>query len=191
VLDAVQGGVTMVQLREKHTPAREFTQLARQLMRALAPYKIPLIINDRVDIALAVRASGAHIGQSDIPAADARRLLRRAILGVSVQNADEAREAEKTGADYLGAGVAYATGTKTDYQGTIGAEGVRAICEAVRIPVAAIGGINAANIGELAAIPRLAGASVVSAILSAEDIRAAARELRSLWDGAPCRSQNT
>jgi len=194
VLEAVWGGAGMVQLREKDAPAREFAALAARLLELLRPHAIPLIINDRIDIALAVRADGAHIGQSDIPAEEARRLLRRVrpfgkrpILGVSVKNAAEARQAEKDGADYLGAGVIYPTETKTDYQETIGAEGAREIAAAVHIPVVAIGGINKTNIAELAAIPRLAGAALVSAILSADDIRASAQELKSIWDEASCR----
>jgi len=194
VLEAVWGGVTMVQLREKDCPANEFVHLAARLKEVLAPHGVPLIINDRIDVALAARADGAHIGQSDIPATDARRLLRRTrpfgkrlLLGVSVQNAAEARQAEKDGADYLGAGVVYPTNTKTDYQDTIGANGVKEICAAVRIPVIAIGGINKTNILELAGVPLLAGTSIVSAILSADDVRSAARELKTLWEGTPCR----
>jgi thiamine-phosphate pyrophosphorylase len=186
VLEAVAGGATMVQLRDKNISAREVTELARRLVQALRPHRIPLIINDRIDITLAVKAAGAHIGQDDLPIADARRMLRRRVLGVSVQNAHQAREAEKLGADYLGAGPVYATNTKIDYHNTIGADGLRDICDAVRIPVAAIGGIHAANIGELAAIPRLAGVSVVSAILAADDVQAAARGLKFLWENTPC-----
>jgi thiamine-phosphate pyrophosphorylase len=194
VLEAVFGGVTMVQLREKDCPANEFAALAARLKEVLAPHAVPLIINDRIDIALAVRADGAHIGQSDIPAALARRILKRAhpfgkrpILGISVENAALARQAEKDGADYLGAGVTFSTNTKTDYQSTIGINGVKEICAAVQIPVIAIGGINKTNLGELAKVPGLAGASLVSAILAADDVRGAARELKNLWEGASCR----
>ena len=193
VLEAVWGGVTMVQLREKDCPANEFASLAARLKEVLTPHAVPLIINDRIDIALAMRADGAHIGQSDIPVPEARRLLKRGrpfgkrpILGVSVQNLAEARQAEKAGADYLGAGVVYPTSTKTDYKDTIGIHGLQAVCSGVRIPVIAIGGTNAANIGELAGVPRLAGVAVVSAILTAGDIRDAARELKTLWEGESC-----
>ena len=201
VLEAVLGGVGIVQLREKDCSARDFVALGRRLQEILAPHAVPLIINDRIDVALAIGADGVHVGQEDITTADARRILdafpiprhkrkrgggKRLILGVSVEDANQARQAEKDGADYLGASVVYATNTKTDYQKTIGADGVREICNAVDIPVVAIGGINTTNIHELAAIPKLAGVALVSAILSAPDIQNAARQYATLWKEHTC-----
>jgi thiamine-phosphate pyrophosphorylase len=175
---AVRGGVTMVQLREKEAPAREFLALAKELLSLLRPLHIPLIINDRLDIALASGADGLHLGRSDLPPAEARRIGgKRLIIGVSAAAPEEAREAERAGADYIGAGAVFPTGSKADAGAAIGLEGLKEICAAVKIPVAGIGGIgpgNARAVREAGA----AGVAVISSILSRPDIREAAAALR-------------
>lgn len=182
VLAAVAGGVTAVQLREKALPTRDLLALARALVKAVRPLGVPLIINDRLDIALAADADGVHVGQDDMDAATCRRLIGRdRILGISVSTPEEAIAAEKAGADYLGAGVVFETKTKTDYQSTIGVEGLTLISNAVKIPVIGIGGIGLTNIAELAKIPQLAGVAIVSAILAAARPEQAARELQEIW----------
>lgn len=172
----------MVQLREKTACTRELVALAESLQELLAPRRVPLIINDRIDVALAVGAAGAHLGQNDMPAARARRLLGDGrLLGVSVSTVEEARRAESDGADYLGVSPLYATPTKTDTPPAVGLAGLRALRAATRGPLVAIGGLAAANL-----LPVLAsgadGIAVVSAIMAAEDPAAAARELRALID---------
>ena len=180
VRQAVAGGVTVVQLREKAASTRELVALAESLQELLAPRHVPLIIDDRVDVALAVGAAGVHLGQSDMPAARARRLLPDGrLLGVSVSTVEEARRAESDGADYLGVSPIYATPTKTDTPPAVGLAGLRALRAATRVPLVAIGGLAAANL-----LPVLAsgadGIAVVSAIMAADDPAAAARELRLL-----------
>ena len=182
VARAVSAGVTVVQLREKEITTRAFVALAEDLVRLLRPRGIPLIVNDRIDVALAADADGAHVGQDDMPAALARRLLgERRLLGVSVSTPDEAIRAVADGADHLGAGVVFPTATKTDYDGTIGLAGLAAITAVATVPIVAIGGIGAANIAGLAALPGLAGVAVVSAILGQPDPGAAAAGLAALW----------
>ncbi len=185
VLKAVSGGVTAVQLREKSASTREMVELARNLVRALRPFRVPLIINDRVDVALAADADGVHIGQDDMDATSARHLIGRdRILGVSASTTAEARAAEKAGADYIGGGVVFDTSTKSDYTGTIGIEGLARIVDAVDIPVVAIGGIGPGAADSLRVIPGLAGLAVVSAILKAPDPATAASEILSRWRSA-------
>ncbi len=182
VLQAVSGGVTAVQLREKNLPTREFVALARALAHALRRLKVPLIINDRLDVALAADADGVHLGQDDMDAITARHLIGRdRLLGISASTAEEALAAERDGADYIGGGVVFETATKADYAGTIGIKGLSSIVHAVRIPVVAIGGIGPATIPALRSVPGLAGLAVVSAILKAEDPRKAASSLLDLW----------
>lgn len=181
--EAVAAGVTVVQLREKEITTRAFIALAEDLVRLLRPRGIPLIVNDRIDVALAADADGAHVGQDDMPAVLARRLLgERRILGVSVANPAEAAAAILAGADCLGAGVVFPTQTKTDYDGTIGLAGLEAITAMATVPVVAIGGIGATNLATLAAIPSLSGVAVVSAILGQPDIGAATRHLAAIWN---------
>ena len=173
---AIQGGVTVVQLREKDCTGREFLQIAKDVKQITDAYEIPLIINDRIDIAMAVDADGVHLGQSDIPAHTARELLGPdKILGVSAHNPEEARKAQEDGADYLGCGAAFVTGTKLDAK-PITAEMMKAVTESVEIPVVAIGGITEDNIPKLTG-RGLAGAAVVSAIFAAEDPRKASERL--------------
>lgn len=182
VLDAaLRGGVTMIQLREKEASSREFFDLAIQVRELAHSHGVPLWINDRLDIALAVEADGLHIGQSDLPAAVARRLMPPAMkLGVSAQTVEQAIQAERDGADCLGVGAIFPTGTKSDAK-PVSADELQRIKQTVRIPIVAIGGINAGNL----ALPMRCGAdgvAVVSAIMSASDPEAAARELREKID---------
>jgi thiamine-phosphate pyrophosphorylase len=175
---AVLGGVGMVQLREKDLGGGEFFALARELRDLTRRFGVPLIINDRLDIALASGADGVHLGQDDLPLREARRVAGPdLIIGVSAHSPAEAVAAERDGADYLGCGAVYPTGTKADIRGVIGLEGLAAVCAAVRIPVIGIGGIGPAN---AAAVIRAgaAGLAVISSILSQEDAREAAALLR-------------
>jgi thiamine-phosphate pyrophosphorylase len=178
VEEAVRGGVTVVQLRAKHLPYPEFLELGRRLASVLRKRRVPLIVNDRADVALACGADGVHLGQEDMPLALVRRVMGKGTLfGVSVHTPEEAREAERLGADYVGAGPAYATASKATDLPPIGPEGIRRIKASVTIPVVAIGGITAENARAL----REAGAdgiAVVSAILGATDARRAARGLK-------------
>ncbi len=182
VAAAVQGGVTIVQLREKDCPTRDFIDLARAVAGRLAGTRVPLLINDRVDVALAVGADGVHIGQSDMPYADARRLLGPdAIIGLSVESPDHAREAEHLDVDYLGLSPVFVTPTKRELEQELGLDGVRAIRSCSRHKLVAIGGIQHDNLpGVMAA--GADGVAVVSAICSAPDPLQATRRLARLFD---------
>ena len=178
VREAVAGGVTCVQLREKNGGTREFLEEARAVQAALRGTGVPLIVNDRVDVALAIGADGVHLGQRDMPIADARRLGPPGwIIGVSAESAEDAIRAERDGADYVGASPVFATPTKTDHAEPLGLDGLRRMRAAVKLPLVAIGGIHPGNAREVI----LAGAdglAVVSAIVAADDPRAAAEILR-------------
>ena len=182
VTEAVAGGVTVVQLREKDASAGEFIALARRLMLLLRPLGIPLIINDRVDVALAADADGVHIGQSDMSCEDARRLLGPdKIIGLSVESFDDIAQANALDVDYVGISPVYGTPTKTDTAEPFGLDGLR---KAVRMsvhPVVAIGGMNAATIADVMAAGA-DGVAVVSAICSAENVREASAELKAIVD---------
>jgi thiamine-phosphate pyrophosphorylase len=179
VEEAIAGGVTMVQIREKETSTLEFYRIVCEVKAITRRRRIPLVINDRLDIALAAGADGLHIGRSDLPLREARRLAGNAMfIGVSASTAEEALEAERGGADYIGAGAVYPTGSKIDAGEAIGIEGLAGICAAVKIPVVGIGGINAEN-APLVARAGAAGAAVISAILSQDNIRAAAAALKA------------
>ncbi|MCF0176319.1 MAG: thiamine phosphate synthase [Bacteroidales bacterium] len=184
VSEAVKGGVTMVQLREKEADTREFVDLAQRLKKLLAPLGVPLIINDRIDVALAVDADGVHIGQSDMPYETVRRLLGPAkIIGLSVENMEEVLEANSLDVDYIGVSPVYATATKTDTAKPFGLEGLREAVKLSKHPAVAIGGMNA---GTAAAVMACGpdGIAVVSAIVSADSPREASRELLTLVDGS-------
>ena len=180
VSEAVQGGVTVVQLREKDASTGEFIELARRLMKLLKPLRIPLIINDRVDVALAVDADGVHIGQSDMSYEDARRLLGPdKIIGLSVENFEDIEAANALDVDYIGISPVYGTPTKTDTAEPFGLEGLRKAVQMSVHPTVAIGGMNASTIGEVMDAGA-DGVAVVSAICSAEDISKATSELRTI-----------
>lgn len=178
---ALDGGVTCLQLREKTASAGEILALARTLLPLCRARRVPLLINDRVDIALAAGADGVHLGRDDLPLPEARALLGPdRILGATAHTVEEALRAQAEGADYLGVGAMFPTGTKTDTVPT-SADTLKAICAAVSIPVVAIGGVNAQNLPTLAGTG-IAGAAVVSAIFSQRDLTAAARTLRTAAD---------
>lgn len=175
---ALQGGVTLLQLREKDKSTREYIELAEKVHTITKRYEVPLIIDDRVDVALAVDAEGVHVGASDMPVATARKLMgREKIVGATAKTVPWAKEAYEQGADYLGVGAIYPTTTKVKTVLT-STDTLREICNAVPIPVNAIGGLNKDNIDVLAGIP-VAGICVVSAIMKAEDPKQAATELKA------------
>ncbi len=178
---AVEGGVTIVQLRAKHLRSGAFVELAFEVARRLKAKGIPLLVNDRADVALACGASGVHLGQEDMPVPLARRLLGPgATIGISVNTPDEARRAEEEGADYVGAGPAYPTATKETGLAALGPAGIGIIKRAIRIPVVAIGGIGTGNAAEIASAGA-DGIAVISAILGAPDARLAAEELKKAY----------
>ena len=176
---ALKGGVTCVQLREKAMDDAAILREAREIHALCRQYGVPFIVNDRVEIAIACGAEGVHVGQDDMAAGDVRRLAGEGmILGVSVHTVDEALEAIQNGADYLGLGAVFPTSTKTDVE-QMANETVRAICDAVDVPVVAIGGINQKNMRKLSG-SGVDGVALVSAIFSETDIEAACRDLRKL-----------
>ncbi|MCI9636302.1 MAG: thiamine phosphate synthase [Hungatella sp.] len=176
---ALRGGVTCVQLREKDLDEALFLQEARELRGLCCQYKVPFIVNDNVDIAIACKADGVHVGQEDLAAGEVRRRIGdEMILGVSVHTVEEARQAVRDGADYLGLGAVFPTSTKPDAD-PMSREILRAICDAVDVPVVAIGGINRDNLLRLAG-SGVDGVALVSAIFSAEDVEGACRDLRAL-----------
>lgn len=175
---AIRGGVSCVQLREKGCSTREFMDEARLLKALLAGTGVPLFINDRLDVALAVGADGVHLGQNDLAIADARRLVgNRMIIGISAESVADAVRAEAEGADYIGASPVFTTPTKTDTAPPLGLDGLRAIRRAVQLPLVAIGGINADNAAQVLRAGA-DGLAVVSAIVSAPCPRTAAAGLR-------------
>ncbi len=180
VFDAAEGGVTMVQLREKDCSTLEFYQQAMLLKECLRPYHIPLIINDRLDIALACDAEGLHIGQSDIPYDIARKLLGKdKIIGLSVECLQDAVDANELDVDYIGISPVFGTPTKTDTSPALGLEGIREIVKISRHPAVGIGGINQTNAADIIEAGA-DGISVVSAIMSATDPKQAAFQLMSI-----------
>lgn len=188
VSEAVAGGVTVVQLREKEASTGEFISLARRLVKLLKPLDVPLIINDRVDVALAVDADGVHIGQSDMPYEDARRLLGPdKIIGLSVESFEDIEKANALDVDYIGISPVYGTPTKTDTAEPFGLEGLRKAVEMSAHPTVAIGGMNASTIGQVMTAGA-DGVAVVSAICSAENIREATSYLKAIVDADSNRS---
>lgn len=180
VAQAVEGGVNIVQIREKTLSTRAFIEEAREIQAYLKPKGIPLLINDRVDVALAIGADGVHLGQSDMPYPLARKLLGpKALIGLSVDTQEELLQAESSDVDYLGIGPVYPTTTKTDHKGFLwGTEGLRWARSHSRHRLIAIGGINETNAFEVAKTG-VDGIAVVSAIVSAQDPREVARCLRA------------
>lgn len=178
VRESLEGGVTFLQLREKDMDPRQFYEEALDIQALCRSHGIPFVINDNVELAMQVNADGVHVGQSDMEAGDVRRLLGPdKILGVSVQTAAQARLAEQRGADYLGVGAVFPTGSKADAD-AVSLQTLRAITEAVSIPVVAIGGITRDNVSELSGTG-IDGVAVISAIYAQTDIRSAAEELKA------------
>jgi len=183
VEEAIRGGATLVQLREKEISSKEYLELAQRVKEVTDRHDIPLIINDRIDIALAVDADGVHLGPEDLPVPLARKLLGDGkIIGSSAASVDEALLFQAQGADYLGVGAVFPTATKRGTE-KVGLEDLRGIKSAVHIPVVAIGGINAENAKPVMETG-VDGVAVVSAIMNQTDIREAARQLLSLLRGA-------
>ena len=179
VEDALKGGVTCVQLREKELDEGAFLQEAIEIQALCKRYNVPFFINDNVEIAVKCKADGIHVGQEDMKAAQVRqRVGKDMMIGVSVHSVEEALEAVKNGADCLGVGAMFSTSTKTDAD-VLPKEILRAICEAVDIPVVAIGGISKENMMELSGTG-VDGVALVSAIFAAEDIESECRQLHSL-----------
>ena len=185
VEQAILGGVTLVQLREKAIASKEFYERALRIKAICHHYNVPLLINDRVDIALAVEADGVHIGQSDLPCGVVRQLLGKdKIIGVSARTAQQAIQAQADGADYLGVGAMFATSTKQDAK-TVSVETLNDIRQSVTLPIVAIGGINHTTLPALqqalqAADTSIDGVAVVSAILGQKDVKLASEKLKEM-----------
>lgn len=176
---AVAGGVTCVQLREKNSSTRDFIAQGRALAKILAPTAVPLIINDRVDIALVVGAQGVHLGQKDMDLADARALAPDLILGISVENLDQALKAQDQGADYLGLSPVFSTPTKTDTAPALGLAGIRAMAKKIQIPMVGIGGLGPHNAAQVIQAG-CHGLAVVSALMTPINVYQAAQELKNI-----------
>ena len=189
VEEALEGGATFVQLREKEAPQAEVVLRARALAPLCRAAGVPFVVNDDVEAARCAGADGVHVGQDDAACAEARaKLGPDAIVGVSVQTVEQARAAQEAGADYLGVGAVFGTPTKPD-AADVGAEGLAAICAVVDIPVVAIGGLNAATIPALVGTGA-DGVAVVSAIFAAADVRAATDELLTITKETLCLETN-
>ncbi len=182
VKESLDGGVTFLQLREKDLDDENFLKEAVELKGLCKEYKVPFVINDNVDIAIKMDADGVHVGQSDMEAGDVRaKLGPDKIIGVSTQTVEQAILAEQRGADYLGVGAVFPTGSKDDAD-DVSLETLKAICEAVSIPVVAIGGITLENTPQLAGTG-ISGVAVISAIYAQEDIRKASEDLKKVVEG--------
>lgn len=178
VEEAIAGGVTVVQAREKNVTTREFYKIALEIKEITDKHNIPLIINDRIDIAQAVDATGVHLGQDDMPITLARNILGKdKIIGISVGNITEAKEAEECGANYVGIGAIFFTGSKKDIDTPIGISGLSEIVKNINIPSVAIGGVNKDNLSQVISTGTN-GAAVISAILGNDNIEQAAKELK-------------
>ncbi|MEF2144316.1 MAG: thiamine phosphate synthase [Desulfovibrionaceae bacterium] len=177
---AVQGGASIVQIREKHSDTRDFVDLARRVKLLLGPQGVPLLINDRVDVALAIGADGVHVGQSDMHVADVRQLMGAdAIVGLSVENLDQVRAGNALDVDYLGVGPVYATATKPDHSPPWGLDGLRSVRSISQHVLVAIGSVAVENAYEIMETG-VDGVAVVSAICSAQSPAQAARHLREV-----------
>lgn len=180
VEQAILGGVTVVQLREKHAGAAEFLALAQDVKQVTDRYQVPLIINDNLEVALAVDAAGIHVGQADLAAAAVRQTMgNKKVVGVSAQTVEQALAAEQAGADYLGVGAVFPTSSKADAV-EVDFATLQAICRAVQIPVVAIGGITAENMTALQG-SGIVGVAVISAIFGKPDVKKAAQDLADKW----------
>ncbi|WP_304091559.1 thiamine phosphate synthase [Methanobrevibacter gottschalkii] len=179
--DGIKGGVSVVQLREKTANTLDFYNLALRVKEITSKYNVPLIINDRIDIALAIDADGVHVGQSDMPCDVARKLIGKdKILGISASTIPEAQKAQKDGADYIGTGAVFPTTTKYDAPSVTKQE-LKEIVDSIDIPVVAIGGITIENASELIDTG-ISGLSVVSAIMSAKNPKKASQELLNIFN---------
>lgn len=179
VENAITGGVSMVQLREKTSTSRAFYERAKKIREITQYYQIPFLINDRLDIALAVEADGVHVGQKDLPVCVARRILgSKKIIGATAATVELARQAERDGADYLGSGAVFATPTKSDAN-PLEIEQLKAIVSAVSIPVVAIGGITIENVSQLTGTG-IAGVAISSGIMGCQDEKKAAEQFSKI-----------
>lgn len=179
--EAIKGGVSVVQIREKTTETLDFYNLALKVKEITSKYNVPLIINDRVDVALAIDADGVHVGQTDMPCDVTRKLIgENKILGVSASTITEAQKAQEDGADYIGTGAVFPTATKDDAP-SITKEDLKDVVDSIDIPVVAIGGITLENASELNDTG-IAGLSVVSAIMSADNPKKASEELLNIFN---------
>lgn len=173
---ALKGGVTLLQLREKTMPEADFIKSAQEIKQVCQKHGVPLIINDNVNVALAVDADGVHLGQGDMPISKARQILgKNKIIGITAKTVEQARDAEKNGADYLGSGAVFGTSTKSDAK-KMELEMLRKITSAVKIPIVAIGGITAKNVTRLKNTG-ISGAAVVSGIFAEDNVEEASRQL--------------
>ena len=187
VEQALKGGVTCIQFRDKQLENDAFLREAKKMKVLCEKYHVPLIINDHVDIAVRCGADGVHVGQKDMEAKEVRKLVgEKMIIGVSARTVEQAIQAEQAGADYLGVGAVFGTSTKMDAE-KISLERIKEICQAVTIPVVAIGGVQKDNFPELAGTG-VAGAALVSAIFSAQDIEEECRNLRNISEQIVCKS---
>ncbi|KXB57716.1 thiamine phosphate synthase [Gemelliphila asaccharolytica] len=176
---SLKGGVTFLQLREKNLSEEEFLKEAKEIKALAKEYKVPFIINDNVDVAMKVDADGVHVGQDDKDAKEVRKIIgKNKILGVSAQTIKQAIKAEKDGADYIGVGAVFPTGTKKDAE-NLSIEILKKICQSVTIPVVAIGGITKENILKLKG-SKIAGVALVSAIFASKDIKQDCQKLKEL-----------
>lgn len=179
--EAIKGGTTVVQIREKEGETLDFYNLALKVKEITSKYNVPLIVNDRIDVALAIKSEGVHIGQTDMPADVARSLIGdEMILGVSASTVKEARKAEKNGADYIGTGAVFPTATKDDAP-SITKDDLKEVTGSINIPTVAIGGITLENASELAGTG-ISGISVVSAIMNSEDPKTASENLLKIYN---------
>ena len=179
--EAIKGGTTVVQIREKEGETLDFYNLALKVKEITSKYNVPLIVNDRIDVALAIKSEGVHIGQTDMPADVARSLIGdEMILGVSASTVEEARKAEKDGADYIGTGAVFPTATKDDAP-SITKDDLKEVTGSINIPTVAIGGITLENASELAGTG-IAGISFVSAIMNSEDPKTASENLLKIYN---------
>ena len=179
--EAIKGGTTVVQIREKEGETLDFYNLALKVKEITSKYNVPLIVNDRIDVALAIKSEGVHIGQTDMPADVARSLIGdEMILGVSASTVEEARKAEKDGADYIGTGAVFPTTTKDDAP-SITKDDLKEVTGSINIPTVAIGGITLENASELAGTG-IAGISVESAIMNSKDPKTASENLLKIYN---------
>ncbi|AEC52680.1 thiamine-phosphate pyrophosphorylase [Pyrococcus sp. NA2] len=178
VKQALEGGATAIQLRIKDASTREMYEIGKEIRKLTNEYDALFFVDDRIDVALAVNADGVQLGPEDMPIEIAREIAPNLIIGASVYSLEEALKAERMGADYLGAGSVFPTKTKRDVK-VIGLDGLKEIVRAVRIPVVAIGGINAGNARDVL-LTGVSGIAVISAVMGAEDVRRATQELRKI-----------